>query len=55
MRVLMVGLTSTREAWKRTRVLMVGLTLTRKAWRGMRVLMVGLTSQSVKRGEECVS
>ena len=34
---------------------MVGLTSTRKAWRGMRVLMVGLTSQSVKRGEECVS
>ena len=51
----MVGLTSTRKAWKRTRVLMVGLTSTRKAWRGMRVLMVGLTSQSIKRGEECVS
>ena len=26
MRVLMVGLTSTRKAWRRTRVLMVGLT-----------------------------
>ena len=55
MHVLMVGLTSTRKARRRTHVLMVGLTSTRKAWRGMHVLMVGLTSQPVKLGEECVS
>ena len=33
----MVGLTSTRKAWRGMRALMVGLTSTRKAWRKKRV------------------